>query len=341
MTADGVIVFRTQRGNGGGLDDATALEHVEISVRTTDGDAISGSLEALEDASGAVFRPEQPLPDGAELEIVISADNDAIDDQIDCDLPDVEAPYVVTLVEGSMADLQVEGLEVEASDAIDPSFTYDSFVCCDGAYPTDIEDSCGGAMPHWSEGYCAPSKGTGFAVASLPLPDDEDPRLANIVVRLVSADGASVALASQDGTLELRRAEAFEAHYEVLNLATDEILMSDSVMIGAESQLGEIELDPTADLQANCSEQAYTCETVELDAVYEGWDPEQCTPYGDSGETDSDGPTSDSDGPTSQSGGEQDGSDSGCGCTAASSPRNGLAFAGLFLGLVALRRRFR
>jgi MYXO-CTERM domain-containing protein len=347
MLEDGVIVFRIGRGEGGELDDAAALEHVRLSVETTDGVVIEGGFELVPELSAVLFIPDEPIPAGAQLEITRSIDNEGIDDREECQLYGHDTVHTMNVLEGSMADVFGD-TEIAQSHELVPHREYDTLVCCDGAYPEDLADSCGSREIVWSEGDCTSTRGVGRAVASLAAPEDlPEPALANLMLLLVADDGAQVAkLAAGGGTLQLSRPALFDAHFEIVNLAMGEALVTGPTTVGTDwvDALGELDIDPTDALEAACAGPAYVCETIEREDGRQGWDETQCEPWAEEGgetETDSNG-----DGP--DSGGETDGSataglddgDGGCGCTTGrGSPTGLLVMLGGLLGMSTRRRR--
>ena len=317
-------------------------------IMTTDGLEISGALELVPGLSAVLFRPDEALPDGVELELSAQIDNDAIDDMQECNLYTPDVMHTVLVVEGSMADFELDALEIESRHEIAQHVSYDSLVCCDGAYPADLQNSCGWAEIDWSPGFCTATRGTGYAIASLALPSElDEPALNNLLVRLVADDDqASRALASTSGSLQLQRPSLFAAHYEVVNLATGDLMRSEAVDVGADvlDALGELDIDPASALAAACSGEAYVCETDESGGEGQRrWDPEQCVAYeGEPEETD--GPDSDGETDPSASGGTSDLEDrgGGCSCNAEGGSPRGLGLLALLgLGGVGVRRRRR
>jgi MYXO-CTERM domain-containing protein len=347
MLEDGVIVFRIGRGQAGELDDAAALEHVRLSVETTDGVMIEGGFELVPELSAVLFIPDEPLPAGAQLEITRSIDNEGIDDREECQLYGHDTVHTMNVLEGSMADVFGDA-EIAQSHELVPHREYDTLVCCDGAYPEDLADSCGHAEIVWSDGDCTATRGVGLAIASLAAPEGlPESALANLMLLLVADDGAQVAkLAAGGGTLQLSRPALFDAHFEIVNLAMGEALVTGPTTVGTDwaDALGELDIDPTDALEAACAGAAYVCETIELEHGGQGWDETQCEPWAEEGgetETDSNG-----DGP--DSGGETDGStsagleegDGGCGCTTGrGGPTGLLVMLGGLLGISTRRRR--
>lgn len=357
VATDGVLVFEGLRGNGGGLSDTEAAEHVALGVRDEGGVALTGALEAADGLY--IWRPDVPFAANGGLAVEIEIDNASIDDLEFCTVQ-TDNPMLGVAAE-SLPDLALPGIDLETSYEFRPDHDYPSLVCCDGAYPSDSKDSCGGSAPSWDgTGYCAFQEGVGFARATV-LIEELAPEVAAALRFELVADGEVIASrhgsrTRSDFGLALDRAYALEVR--AISLIDGTEIASDPYTIdGDEGTLGLHTRDVQADLDANCEMPAYVCEVASVEGgPLQGWDPESCEPYvPDEGESETDGETegepdsgaetegaseSDSDTEGGESGsGAADGDNGGCGCQA-DNRETGVGWMALLgLGLLWRRRR--
>lgn len=363
---DGVLMFDAQRGpDASQFSDAEALEVVSVEV-LAEGQPLAGALELEEGWAGVVWRPEAPLPAGAELSIALTIDNAQLEGDICQEQPD-PGPFLRTVSEGATPSLDPSELifEADSSFRMDETEALDGLICCDGAYPI-LEDLCGPYL-NWAEGHCEFTHGTGkvrgnwsanfFAV---------DAELRELLSwRVVTSEDVVYAAPPRVDGINRTFGGPVCARVELLNRVTGELSVELDSCLGEAfaDQVGPQELDPSEGLAASCMGTPYVCEIVDGPGGPR-WNADDCEDWGDAagdGDGDGDGDSGaeggDGDGDTDTSG-ESDtdstgesGSDAGleseggegggCSCSSNDDP----APAGLTLALLALlglgRRRAR
>jgi MYXO-CTERM domain-containing protein len=312
---------------------------------TNGGPAVSGEVVAIGELGLLVWRPAAPLEPDTEYEVAAKVDNTDLD-WSECGPDVVERVLSVTTGAAATVPLSVPEVSAAAELVLDPWLTFETVVCCDGAFPLDQSGGCGPNVG-WFEGHCA--AGTSFG--SLAVAATIDPAAIEAGRGQIGYvfDGKAFAPGASEATLS--RGEPFCAGLTAIHLMTGEVMTGSQVCVGQElaDMLGEQPRDPTAEL-AMCAGEPYTCE---LDPNIPGWDSMNCKPWPEGQETTGEdtgevvttgeqpGGSSDSGEPGGSSGGDSAGGDGsidrGCACTSdhASAP---WALASLLL--VWRRRRY-
>ena len=143
LATNSVLLFDARRGPlAVGLTDAQAIAYLDAEV-TADGQPITGSFEVEDGWRGVVWRPDAPFSAGAEISVTLTVDNDSIPDD-GCVPSGLDVgPFVAQVSNGPMPALTEVVAESMGFGEIDPILGLDTLVCCDGAYPELLVDSCG------------------------------------------------------------------------------------------------------------------------------------------------------------------------------------------------------
>jgi MYXO-CTERM domain-containing protein len=298
VPTDGVLVL--QAGNFG---DAP-LSDIALAV-TRDGIAVDGALEATDIVGVLVWRPAAPLQAGVHV-VTGTIDNPEGSTHCQGDLA-LDFEFTAEVVPPiSLTPLTVTPIETVEVTPIDELA---SLACCGEVVPETIEDSCGGTLPGYKAGECAPTRGTGWLEVELTTASTLPDATAVQVAYVLKVDGAAVASAT-DPKFSWRASAPFCTVVEATQLATGEKSTTGEQCHGeaVADQLGDQPIDPT--LATMCIEALQVCE---VDPMTQAWDASACSPWAD----------------------EQ----AGCGCVGGDAPDPWGALA--VLGLAALRRRRR
>lgn len=355
IPADGVLVLAAKFGNGSPVEEDLAAFNVEVSGEG--GEIINGVLTLNDAPLAVIWRPDEPLMPGLVYDVVASVDNTIFGDVGSCAEEFFSTEGSFETAPTGLPETIVPPIEVVEDLYLPDDFSLDSMVCCDGAFP--VSESCFGEVD-WLDGYCASLVENWRVKLSMTL-DAE----------VMAANGGQIGvLGWSAGDLEKVVSYGEDKCFETsaVNFATGEIVAGESVCVSAESaaELGPKAVDPSADLDAKCTGEPYTCTDN-----FDGWNKDECEPWPDSGSgtttgtttgTDSDGTdseTSDSGGGTSitdsgTSSTTDDGSSTGedsasttsgeddsgsCACDVDGGSPFGLAWLGLALPIVWRRRR--
>ncbi len=276
---DGVLVVGLADPRERWLDPAWWAVTV-ITVEDAEGMPLAGTLALHEGFAPAVWRPLSPWSPGR-YHVRVEVDRaafEAIEGLDHCHPVVHEAELVVVdelrHVTGSPT------LTTEEAYSMVPSQALEALVCCDAALPSLVPVP-GLLRPGYpdralqlGEGYCAERQGEGQLSVTTQALLDGAPAPYDYALREVTLDrrmsGAGTLM-----TLVLTAPRCLE--FELLDLVTDQrTLLSSCHGEAIASELGELELDPSAALAANCSDQAYVCEDRGG-----GWDPAACTTWPD------------------------------------------------------------
>ena len=163
-------------------------------------------------------------------------------------------------------------------------------VCCDGAIPRELVDSCGGRDIAIRQGTCTSTSGTGFATSKVALtnPSELSADYASILVFEFIVDGKVVdsRLGSvfkkteneRNSIMSLKLGRSFDVLVRTTNLlsnATDEVTRS--IGLGVEERLGALPTDMEA-FEAACSGVPYVCEATG-GPFNSTWVPDKCQDF--------------------------------------------------------------
>ncbi len=305
VALDGVIVLHTEQGDDAIASPEDVLGAMRVAVLDDQAQPLAGALE--HQGGLYLWRPEGALPGGTTLQVSVSVDNDALDPDNACGVDD-HGPFALPVADQMLPALQLPSVGFASEHSVYEQLLLDTVVCCDGAYAELQVGSCIDEV-YWEDGYCAAARGIGRASALFDIAN-LDPLLATSVRVDLLVDGQVIDgdLASRIGdTFGTTRPEAFEATLRFVSLVDGSTVQSVTSLAdgGQPGALGEIDLDVSADLEANCETGAYTCA---IDPAFgDAWDPMACEPWNDDG---GDGTGGDDTGTDSGSG---DGTDTGSG----------------------------
>ncbi|MEM6294735.1 MAG: hypothetical protein AAGA54_25905 [Myxococcota bacterium] len=324
VTTDGVIMLRGAQADPTHVSIDQVLGQLEVIVTDETGAVLDGSVIGVPGVYA--WRPNSPLVGGSTLIV-----NVTMTPYEPCGSP-LETSATVVVAETAALGFALPELEFSTTYDVVPTETFETlpdFICCDGAYPES--SLCGGYL--WGpDGWCGSQRGVGVASARVDV-GELDTLLASTIRLDYLVDGnvafsvAGVDAAEEDAFISSHEASA-EVQLRIVHMGTDEALDGEVFVAdgGQPDALGEIDIDLTADIEANCEMPAYQCEVVDG-----SWDPDDCTSLDeDENETD---PTTTGD----TDGTAQDDSEAGGGCRVGGGPR-GLM---LLVGLLGLRRRHR
>ena len=381
VATDGVVAFEYERGIGM-LEEAQALEYIDVLVSDDVGNVIPGALEAWATSGIALWRPSAPLPPDTALEVTVTVDNTSIAAAtaprlVGCN-PDLAFDLPIVTGSTALPEIVTDGITPISEVVFAPNLNdLSGLVCCDGAYPSvpGLGDCGGGGGAQWLEGHCTATSGearldAGFEFAELLALDMDD----DLLAIMVADAGWTVRSAIDEPSVTTWDTEPFCARLDVWSLARGTRVQTDEVCFGEDvaDQLGPTGIDPSAELEAQCVGEPYTCEVQE--GFGSSWNSRDCEPWtdsagdstggdesGDAGDADGgteggsanetgtaqtdagtadDGddttPSTASDGESSGSGGQDGATDRGCACS--SDPQSDVSALGLLV-LLALRRR--
>lgn len=367
VATDGVVRIDGRQNNPESLE--AALAFVQLEVTDQGGLLAEGSLEYQPDANAIVWRPTTPLTASEIYDVAILIDNDALAAALDLEgLGDEGCAENIE----AQTSFQVSGSALPAFAVPDPAFesahdvraleSLGSMVCCDGAFPQQDVPLCAGEPDvYWDDGHCASTEGYGLVRATESFAEGTFAAdvVADLALRLVQTDGPRARHATP-GQLSVwvEDDEPFCARLEVVSLATGDSFTGPEHCYGDEllDQLGRHDVDPNEALGV-CAGQPYTCGIQD-----EGWNPNDCEPWGDppgedeSGSSGGSGDAGDDAGDSGSGGGEDsngssgpDGPgqdddgliDSGCACRTHSDDSMPVGLWLLLTGLVWRRTRRR
>lgn len=265
VPGEGVLVIAATFGEG--FDDPidTDLGAVLVEVSSEMGEIITGELELVDDPLVLVWRPDAPLQPG-NYDVQVSADNSVFGDEGWCADANVNAGATVEITADPLADLAAPPIVGEAEVVVEELFGLESLVCCDDAYPVEVD--CGYPGVQWSSGFCAPTSGSRRLKATFTVDAGALAASAGQIV-VTGFDLAS-------GTLTQTSSDVVCVTPTALHLASGKTIEGDEVCVGARlvDQLGPVDLDPTDVLAEQCAGEPYTCE-----AEAGTWDERACEPW--------------------------------------------------------------
>ncbi|MEM7158621.1 MAG: hypothetical protein AAF799_37620 [Myxococcota bacterium] len=285
IAPDGVLRFSAERLPGPATTE-DALAYVEVTVTDEMGATIDGALEYHDDYRAYAWRPAESLTPSSAYGVSINVDNDALAEALDEKWIAMESFCGENFATVGMIETASEPLE--ALSLPDPLLhdthhvveivDLDTLACCNGAYPLQEDQGCGWYEVSWADGHCSSTMASGTLEVEGRISFVEPEVLANTVVRLVQTDGDRHS-ASPAGSLaaSFRHDSPLCVQLEGYDLAHGTTWLSKEECFGEgiADQLGVHETDPTDELWDSCTEQPYTCESVDG-----AWDPKQCMPFG-------------------------------------------------------------
>jgi len=272
IPTDGVLVVTGTRW-GGGVAEAE-FGAIEVKVERG-GVSVAGTLEGLGLTEAFAWRPAEALVPGIH-EVTLTIDNDGIDPGApdgECGPATLEALFVIEVVDETSPAPAAPYLTIDATVVVDGSRDLDDYICCDGAFPYEVQGSCDLELS-WDEGRCASLRVDAGLRGWFERVDDEPALLAGALMYQLIVDGVAQTR-SLDGVLRHDAAAPFCALVEVKSLATGAVAATEERCYGQHlgGPLGALTCDPTAEL-ADCSGEPYRCENVGGE-----WDPQQCNPW--------------------------------------------------------------
>jgi MYXO-CTERM domain-containing protein len=348
IPSDGVLVL--QATSGGQQPFASLAPFLVVTV-TRDGQPVDGALEDPGLPGVVLWRPSAPLVEDATYAVSGTFNNPAEAVENGCGMAVINLEFEFAAVAPS-EQLAAPTVTADGAVAFVESHDLAHLVCCDGAFPA-MQD-CGGEQAYWSDGACAATKGIGYLDLDIAAVSPLAPATAGLLATAVLIDGEEV-YRGLAPSLKIRQNGPVCVVVEQIDLASGEQVAASEQCVGNDvsAELGPRDLDPSAELDAQCEGSLYACEIA--DDYPSQWDPEQCSDV-EPPPVDSEGePTSSSDGESEGSAGESGESESsdsgdsiesggldddkqGCGCTSTSADPT--ALLGLFV-LAALARRRR
>lgn len=270
---DGVVVLRLDDYRKRVLDSSWwAL--ATVTVVDSRGVQVAGALEIHPGFSVAGWRPTAVWTPGL-YEVAIEVDLMGMGS----DCPSVSATHEVIVSNDVVHTVGQRSVVVTESYDADPRRAIDTMVCCDGLLPWEAPAS-GILCPGYPEEQlndhdaCADLVGVGRLLIGAELAIDGAPAPNDYTIREVTK-GRTSAAGDPEMSSSLSAPACLE--FEVLDLVTGETSSHASCHGGAQSdELGQIEIDPTEALAAQCEGPAYVCEVVGATG-YARWDPEACT----------------------------------------------------------------
>jgi MYXO-CTERM domain-containing protein len=310
---DGVLVLQATQGDQQTIGEFAAA--LTLSV-TREGQPVPGTLEDTAVSGVLIWRPGEPLLAGATYDVAGSFTNNAEVVEFGCAAADIPLAFQFSAVDPT-EPLAAPTVAAEAAAIILESNEITDLVCCDGAFPGELE--CGGSGVYWTEGACAADKGLGVLDLQVTATSPLAPATAAMLATVIRVDGQEVyrGLAPQHS---LRSNAPVCIVVEQVHLGTGDVIAAAEQCHGDDlvDELGPQVLDPAVVLAAQCTGPLYTCELVD-EGFPAMWDETKCTdldppPVDSEGEptTDSEGqPTTDSEGQPTTSASEGDADSSG------------------------------
>lgn len=271
VAVDGVLGFAFAYGRG-----ESALEFLTVTVRDAEGEEVAGTLVANAEFSVLVWRPEAPWVAGATYTVVTLLDTDGWAGAMygarwgSCSTRELERE--ITIDAAALPAPQAAPITVNTDYRVRRSLELDSMVCCDGGLASrgdsghgscpSVElrgDSCFSRRDHGTMkiSYGVDGEGLAPAVAG------------NLVVRASTPEGEPYFEPSP--VLD----EPTCVRFESLDLARGEVFVEERCL-GAELELGDIEVDPSPAIAKYCEGPAYVCE-----AGNHRWDEDACKTWPD------------------------------------------------------------
>lgn len=336
VAADGVLGFYFDFGRA-----ESALEFFSVTVRDGEGAVVAGALELHADFSAIAWRPSAPWLPGASYVVVTRIDTAAWAQKLHGAPPNACVTYdlerTITIDAAPLPAPAAPALAVETNHEVTQRRDLESLVCCDGALPymTPGPGQCSEYYMLQSDGPCVSRRERGTLSLSHDVDRDLLPPASagNFVVRLLDPEGAQIL----DPTPLLHAATCLR--FESLDLARGDVFVEERCL-GEGLPLGDLELDPSAQLAEACTGVPYVCEVNGKQ-----WDPERCKTWPDGADHEYEAPLTPTTSDTADTGATdeatdsagEDTSDGGCGCTTGDAP----VTAPLALVALALLRRRR
>lgn len=259
----------------------TSWDITTVTVTDSSGTVVDGALEVHPGFSPAAWRPTSPWSPGV-YDVTVTVDLPSFPAEpgpTGCSGFTHEA--VVVVADGPRHVVGTQALSVVETYDMKPVASLGTLVCCDGALPRN-----GSVQGIWcpgypstqleiGEGHCTELSATGWLGLDAQVLIDGEPAPPSYSMREVTRERTS---AGGDARMSMDITAPACLQFELLDLVTGERTIHESCHGDAiADQLGTLDLDPTAQLAANCSGEAYVCEEHG-----DAWDADACLtwPYG-------------------------------------------------------------
>ncbi|PRQ07875.1 hypothetical protein [Enhygromyxa salina] len=271
---DGVIVIVLEDERARVLEQ-TSWDITTVTVADSEGAPIEGALETHPGFTPAAWRPANPWVPGT-YQVTVTVDLPSFPaDPGPQDCPPFSHQAEIVVVEEPRHVVGTQALSVTETLGVTPSRGLESLVCCDGALPY-LASAPGVLCPGYPDrdlqigaGHCSERVGTGWLDLHAELLIDDQPAPPDYTLRELTHASTS---ATGDAAMSIKLTQPECLQFELLDLVTGERTVYDSCHGDAVAdQLGTLELDPTAELAAECSGGAYVCESDNI-----AWDPAAC-----------------------------------------------------------------
>lgn len=331
---DGVVVIVLEDFRDRVLDQKS-WDIATVTVTDAMGVAVDGALESYPGFAARAWRPAAPWVPGT-YQVTVDVDLPSFPAEPGpAGCPAFSRQTELVVVDEPRHVVGTQTLAVDETLGMTATRSIDTLVCCDGALPYETSLPGIGCPGYPSKGLetngpCSELASIGWLRLDTEVLIDGQPAPPEYSLRELTRDGTS-AWGGASMSMTITRPECLE--FELLDLVTGELTLHPACHGDAVAdQLGTAQLDPTAELAAMCSGDAYVCETI--DGTFAAWDPTACTTWPDGAPyvhpatlpPDDEPPAAD----------EMDG---GCRVGTPSSPAAAWMLAWALLGLRRLRRR--
>ena len=279
MALDGVLMFPIS-----GWEIERAFTHFSVAVVDAEGMPVAGMLELPAGFSVAIWRPTAPWVAGARHTVTSSLDVAAMVEEIygvdSSGCNPIERVQEIVVDAGLLPPMATPPYRVEATHMVFARRDLASLVCCDEAFPLldPVQGDC--SEPDVLKiytGTCASLRGTGWLLVRYEVDDAAlQPTVAsNFATRLINTKINYGSTHVSPLTVSKVLDEPACLRFEILDLAHGERFVEERCH-GEDlvDQLGELELDPSAELAAACAGEPYVCEVK-----YDAWDETRCRPW--------------------------------------------------------------
>jgi hypothetical protein len=273
---DGVVVVVLEDARRRPLGQ-TSWDITTVTVTDARGTPVDGALEVHPGFSPAAWRPSSPWSPGVH-HVAVTVDLPSFADFPGCSAFTHYADVMVA--DGPRHIVGSEALAVAETYGMAPTTSLDTLVCCDGARPWSSPLSgfwCPGYPSteiRIEAGFCTERVGTGWLRLDAEILIDGAPAPADYSLRELTRDQTS---GLGDARLSMSLTQPACLQFERLDLVTGERRIHEACHGDTiAGQLGTLALDPTTELAASCSGEAYVCEVVG-----DAWNLQACTTWPD------------------------------------------------------------